>query len=164
MRTSQEIIMNRETLTFLPVSVNITHKKIVLIGGGKVAFHKASILSGFTDTAMVIAPEFHPGFYSLPFTLVKKRYDSEDLEDAFLVYICTERKELNALIKAECEKRNILANVCDTPMLCDFISPAVHKDGNITISVSSNAQNVRQSITIRNRIKTLVEEGVIEIS
>jgi siroheme synthase-like protein len=156
--------VSQEVLTFLPVSVNITHKKIVLIGGGKVAFHKASILSGFTDTARIIAPEFHPGFYSLPFTLVKKPYDPKDLEDAFLVYICTECKELNALIKAECEKRNLLANVCDTPMLCDFISPAVHKDGNITISVSSNAQNVRQSIRIRNRIKALVEEGILKIN
>ncbi|KAA6352644.1 Siroheme synthase [termite gut metagenome] len=155
--------MSQEVPAFLPVSVNITNKKIVLIGGGKVAFHKASILSGFTDKAVVIAPEFYPGFYSLPFTLVKKQYDSEDLEDAFLVYVCTEHKELNVLIKTECEKRKILTNVCDTPMLCDFISPAIHKNGNITISVSSNAQNVRQSINIRNRIKALIEEDVIEI-
>jgi siroheme synthase (precorrin-2 oxidase/ferrochelatase) len=37
-----------ENLQFLPVSVNITGKKIVLIGGGEVAFHKASIMYRFT--------------------------------------------------------------------------------------------------------------------
>ncbi|GHT24479.1 porphyrin biosynthesis protein [Bacteroidia bacterium] len=144
-------------MTFLPVSLNISDKRILLIGGGRVAFHKASVLQRFTDDATVISPAFHDGFASLPFRLVRKEYAPDDLEGAFLVYICTENAALNEAIKAECTKRGILASVCDHPALCDFISPAVWKSGNITIAVSSNAQNVRQSIALRDKIGKAIE-------
>lgn len=127
------------------------------------ALHKASILSRFTDRVRVVAPEFHAGFASLPFERAQKRYEPDDLTGAFLVYICTENEALNREIKGECARQGLLASVCDNPSLCDFISPAVHKEGNITIAVSSNAQNVRQSIDIRNQIRELVEKKVVKI-
>jgi siroheme synthase-like protein len=155
--------MNKKSLQFLPISINITQKKIVIIGGGKVAFHKATILSRFTSEATVVAPEFHPEFETLPFQLIQKEYETNDLEGAFLVYICTGNEALNAKIKTECEKRNLLASVCDNPLLCDFVSPAIYKEENMTIAVSSNAQNVRQSIAVRNQIRNLFENQLLEI-
>jgi siroheme synthase-like protein len=153
--------MDKETLRFLPVSINITDKKILLVGGGKVAFHKAGILSRFTDNAVVISPEFQEGFTGLPFTLIRKRYEPADLTGAFLVYVCTGDPSLNEQIKADCEKQGILASVCDNPALCDFVSPAIYRKGNMTVAVSSNAQNVRQSIDVRNQIQALAENGNI---
>jgi siroheme synthase-like protein len=140
-------------MTFLPVSINITGKQILLIGGGRVAFHKATVLQRFTDDVTVISPAFHEGFDALPFRLVRKEYAPEDLEGAFMVYICTENAALNKNIKAECARRRILASVCDHPALCDFISPAVWKSGNMTVAVSSNAQDVRKAIALRDKIQ-----------
>ncbi|MDR1809768.1 MAG: bifunctional precorrin-2 dehydrogenase/sirohydrochlorin ferrochelatase [Prevotella sp.] len=137
---------------FLPVSINITGKKILIIGGGKVGYHKASILSRFTDKAVIVSPDFHEGFETLPFERLKKEYEPSDLNGAFLVYICTENETLNAAVKTECERRSILASVCDNPALCDFISPAIYKNGDLTIAVSSNGKDVRRSIAIRNKI------------
>jgi siroheme synthase-like protein len=144
--------MNKDKLNFMPVSINITGKRILIIGGGKVGRHKATILSRFTSEATVISPVFHEGFETLPFERIQKQYEPNDLESAFLVYICTENESLNAKIKGDCEKRGILAGVCDNPALCDFISPAIYKNGDLTIAVSSNAQNVRRSIGIRDWI------------
>lgn len=155
--------MKREDLLFLPISINITHKRIVLIGGGKVAYHKATILNRFVNEAIIISPEFHEGFESLPFTLIEKRYEPSDLQGAFLVYVCTENESLNAEIKNECEKRGILTSVCDNPILCDFVSPAIYKNNNVTIAVSSNAKDVYQSIRIRNQIQELAEKSEIDI-
>jgi siroheme synthase-like protein len=150
-------------LQFLPVSLNITGKKIVLIGGGSVAFHKASTLRRFTDAVKVVAPEFHSGFASLPVELAQKAYEPDDLAGAFLAYICTENEALNEAVKNDCAARGILASVCDNPSRCDFISPAIHKDENVTIAVSSSAQSVRQSINIRNQIRALIEEKTVTI-
>lgn len=150
-------------LHFLPVSINITNKKIVIIGGGKVAFHKATILSRFTNQATVIAPEFDANFENLPFKRITKKYEASDLEGAFLVYICTGNEALNEEVKNECEKLHLLASVCDNPLRCDFISPAIYKEENMAIAVSSNAQNVRQSIDIRNQIQVLVDNKTLKI-
>lgn len=155
--------MNREDLQFLPISINVTNKKILLIGGGKVATHKGTIMARFVDNVTVIAPEFTPEIKKLPFTFIEKEYEKSDLEGYFLVYVCTGDHELNAQIKTDAEELEILTSVCDAPMLCDFVSPAIYTDGNLTISVGSNAQNVYQSVDIRNQIKELIENGQIHI-
>jgi precorrin-2 dehydrogenase/sirohydrochlorin ferrochelatase len=47
----------------------------------------------------------------------------------------------------------VLVSVCDDPSLCDFISPAIVRDENICIAVTSNATDVKRSIRIRDRVK-----------
>lgn len=155
--------MKKENLQFLPISINVTDKKILLIGGGKVATHKATILARFVDRVTVIAPDFTPEIKQLPFSFIEKEYEKNDLQGFFLVYVCTDNHELNKQIKADAESLGILTSVCDAPLLCDFVSPAIHKTGNISIAVSSNAQNVYQSVDIRNQIKQLIEDGRIHI-
>lgn len=144
-------------MTFLPININITDHRILIIGGGRVGLHKATILHRFTDEATVISPEFQKGFSDLPFTLVKKAYEPSDLDGAHLVYICTENHELNAQIKRDAEERHVLASVCDNPELCDFTSPAIYKDGDLLVAVSSNAKNVHLSIQTRDDIANFLQ-------
>lgn len=155
--------MTQQEMNFLPISINITNKKIVIVGGGKVGYHKATILNRFTDRATIISPEFHSGFESLPFELIKKKYEKSDLEGVFMVYVCTENETLNAQIKEDAEQIGVLASVCDNPPLCDFISPAIYKSDHVTIAVSSNARNVHQSVYIRNQIQKLVLDGNLKL-
>ncbi|MDR2679357.1 MAG: bifunctional precorrin-2 dehydrogenase/sirohydrochlorin ferrochelatase [Tannerella sp.] len=152
-----------EELNFLPVSVNITGRKILIIGGGKTGYHKATLLSRFTDRVTVVSPDFHEGFGDLPFELVRKEYERTDLEGAFMVYICTGDEALNARIKNDAGTLNVPASVCDSPALCDFISPAIYKEGDMTIAVSSNARNVRRSIAVRDRIRQLAQNGELSL-
>jgi len=51
----------------------------------------------------------------------------------------------------------MLVNIHDDPELCDFISPAIYKKENISISVSTNGIDALQSIAIRDKIKKMVE-------
>jgi siroheme synthase-like protein len=155
--------MNREELQFLPISINVTNRKILLIGGGKVATHKGTIMARFVDNVTVIAPEFTEEILKLPYIFVQKEYEKSDLEGFFLVYVCTGDHELNAQIKLDAEELGILTSVCDAPMLCDFVSPAIHKEGHLTISVGSNAQDVYKSVDVRNQITELIKNGTIHI-
>jgi len=49
----------RSHLKFLPVSLNITDKKILIIGGGKVASHKLAGIKSFSENITVLAPIVH---------------------------------------------------------------------------------------------------------
>lgn len=140
-------------MNFLPINIDIEGKKIVIIGGGKVGLHKANILHRFTDKAVVISPKFIDGFEKLPFQKQEKAYEPSDLDGATLVYICTGDHDLNRKIKKEAEERHVLASVCDSPEHCDFTSPAIFKQGEMTVAVASNARNVRKSIAIRDAIR-----------
>ena len=150
-------------MNFLPVSINISNRRILIVGGGKVAAHKAEILYRFTDQATVLAPEIDEKFQELPFLIKKKEYEPDDLNEFQLVYICTDNHELNRQIKKDAEGMGITASVCDAPDLCDFVSPAIYLNNNITIAVGSDAKEVKRSIAIRNRIKELIENGILRI-
>jgi precorrin-2 dehydrogenase / sirohydrochlorin ferrochelatase len=155
--------MEHEDLLFLPISVNVTDKKILLVGGGKVATHKAKILARFVRNVTVVAPAFTKEIQEQPFTFVEKAYEPGDLDGFFLVYVCTGDHGLNQQIHDDAAKAGILASVCDNPVLCDFISPAIHQVEYISIAVSSNARNVRHSVAIRNQIAQLIENDTIHI-
>jgi siroheme synthase-like protein len=146
------------SVSFLPVALRIEGRKILIIGGGHVGLHKATILSRFTREVTVISPDLLEGFEALPFTLVRKEYAPTDLADAFLVYICTEDKALNRRIHDDAAARGILTSVCDDPELCDVISPAILREDNLCIAVTSDGREVRRSIRIRDRIRRLAQE------
>jgi siroheme synthase-like protein len=138
---------------FLPVSVRIEGKELLVVGGGQVALHKAVILAGFTERVTVVAPDFVAGFEELPFRRHRKAFEACDLEGIFLTYICTGERVLNASIQAECARQGVLASVCDDVELCDFISPAIYREGYMTVAVSSDGRDVRHSIRLRDRLK-----------
>ena len=145
-------------MIFLPISLNITDKKILLIGGGRIAGHKIGFLEQFTRNISLLAIEVIDSIKAKGYAYQEKPYEKSDLEGAFLVYACTNITELNLRVKADAESLGILTNVVDNPKHCDFVSPAIYKHNHITVAVGSNAQDVYRSIAVRNKIKQWLEE------
>lgn len=152
----------KKAYNFMPIAIDISGRRIIIIGGGRVGCHKAQLLTRYTSEATVISKTFDEGFSRLPFTCVEKAYEPSDLDGAWLVYICTEDHSLNARIKEDARRRGILASVCDAPDLCDFVSPAIYKDGDLSVAVSSNARDVHRSIRVRNAIRQAAGEGTLD--
>ena len=75
------------SLRFLPVSLNITGKKILIVGGGKVASHKLAGIKGFSDQITVLAPYVNEDILNDPLLIIYlKKYEKRDLENFDLVY------------------------------------------------------------------------------
>ena len=144
-------------MKFLPISINITDKKILIIGGGRIANHKIGFLEQFSKNITVVGLEVIPEIKSRDITWIEKAYQKNDLTGFFLIYACTNIIELNQQVKNDAESLGILCNVVDNPKLCDFVSPAIYKKGIYTVAVGSNAQNVYKAIEIRNKIKSILE-------
>jgi precorrin-2 dehydrogenase / sirohydrochlorin ferrochelatase len=145
--------------SFMPIAINVKDKKILLIGGGKVALHKIESLQNYANNLFVIAREVDPSIKLINIKYKEKEYQKEDLNKSLLVYACTNNRSLNEQIRKDCIEAGILVNVVDNPGLCDFVSPAIHKHSNISIAVSSNGQNVYSSIGIRNHIRKFFQEN-----
>ena len=135
-------------MEYLPISIRISDARILIVGGGKVATHKAQILHRFTDKATVIAKEISDEIKALPFTTIERPFRDH---------------ELNHQIKDLASKRGILTSVCDDPAACDFISPAIYRQDNLTIAVGSDSRDVKRSIRVRNRIQQAIENGELDI-
>ena len=152
--------MGKYRYSFLPIGINIEGRRIVIAGGGNVALHKASIRSAYTENVTVVSPEFRTGFEELGFTLVPSELRPEHLEGAWLLYACTGDSAVNRQIRALAHERGILVSVCDSPSECDFISPAVFRDGCMTVAVGSDSRDVRRSIRVRDRVRELAGQGL----
>jgi precorrin-2 dehydrogenase / sirohydrochlorin ferrochelatase len=147
-------VLNKE---FMPVAIDISGKKIILLGGGRVALHKIQSLQQYHSDIHVLAIEVCDEIKSLGIHYTEKPYEARDLKGAFLVYACTNIKSLNEKVYNDCKERGILVNVVDNPPLCDFVSPAIYKQGFMSIAVTSNARSVYKSIELRNKIKSFLE-------
>ena len=141
-------------MSFLPISVNITNKQILIIGGGKVALHKIQLLSRFTHNFKVVAPDVLDEIKEMEAVEIENReYIESDLKGHLLVYATTDNYELNHRIAIEGKRYGCLVNVADNAQYSDFVSPAILKDGDMTIAVGSDGKNVKASIRLRNKIK-----------
>lgn len=151
--------MNR----FIPISINITNRKILIVGGGNVALLKASGLSRFTDNITILSPLVVDQLREYPFSFISKLYDSNDIDGYFMVYACTNKREINDQIKKDCNKTGILVVVCDNPSESDFVMPAICVTDDITIAVGTNGTSPKKGIKIRNQIQELIKFGTLKI-
>lgn len=147
-------------MNFLPISIDIAHESILIIGGGKVAIHKIESLEKFTRKIKVIAPEIRSEIRERKFIeVVEKVYEPSDLQGHLLVYAATCNHDLNSQIREDALNYRCLVNVVDKPANCDFISPAIYRKKNMTVAVSSNGENVFAAIEWRNKVKEIDERG-----
>jgi precorrin-2 dehydrogenase / sirohydrochlorin ferrochelatase len=144
---------------FLPINVRIDDKKILFVGGGKIAMHKIKTVEQYTRNITLLAPEIHDDLKNAGFEEIYKEYEKSDLAGFFLVYACTNNLELNRVIKQDASESGILVNVVDNRELSDFISPAVIKKDEMTIAISSNGENVKKSVEWREAIKSMLEKA-----
>lgn len=155
-------MMNQDNL-FLPLLINIKNKKILIVGGGKAALLKAKGICRFTNQIVIVSPDIILELLEFPFIFLKEAYKKDMVNDYFVVYICTDNSELNASIAEECQSKNILYTICDNPKDSLFVSPAIYKEGNITIAVGTNATSPTNAMYIRDQIQDVIRKGIIKI-
>lgn len=136
------------------IALDIKHKKITIIGGGKVAYRKAVLLSQEACNLYIISPKFIESFHSLDSCVhrINKRYEKGDCKGSLLVFIATNDTTLNEQIKADCKEEHILCNVVDNCSKSDFITPAQVIRGDLTLSVSTNGKSPALAAFIKNEL------------
>lgn len=143
---------------YLPISIDISDQKILIIGGGESALKKIRILQRFEANLEVVAENIIDEILSIGILCYKKRYEKSDLKGYLMLYSCTNNEELDTQIALDGKEAGVLVNIHDNPALCQFVSPAIYKEGNITVAVSSNAQDVYESIRLRNLVQKHLEK------
>ena len=84
------------------------------------------------------------------------KYRRRVLKGAFLVVAATPDRALNERIFRDAERRAMLCNVADVPELCNFILPAVHREGTIAVAVSTGGASPALAKRLREQIAEIV--------
>lgn len=143
--------------------INLADAPVVVVGGGVVAARKVTGLLAVNAAITVVAPELGEELRALheqgAFVWQQRGYQSGDLDDARLAFAAANVRAVNAQVAYDAARRHILCNVADDPNAGDFHLPAVHRDGDMVIAVSSSGQSPRRATSLRNRIAKWLAES-----
>ena len=136
--------------------------RILLIGGGAVALHKAKVLHDNQVSFELLAAEYSDGFTDLdphP-TMHLKRLTPTDLANFPVVVDATGDAEVRDLLLSERNKRHFLLNRVDSPEDCDFYFSALLNHGCLKIAVSTDGSRPAAAQAVRDRIATFIPKEV----
>lgn len=147
-------------MEFLPLFYSLRGKPCLLVGGGQIALRKALLLQKAGARVDVVAPEIIPALEQLVSecqgTLLRRPYQSGDINGHFLVVAATDEEALNQQVSREAHARQVPVNVVDNPQLCSFILPAIIDRSPIVVAVSSGGKSPVLARRLRSRIESLV--------
>jgi len=145
-----------------PIFLELSGRRVVLIGGGAVAARKAQVLLAAGARLVVVAERIDEMLTVLcrdkTAELIKSKYAKSYLAEAVLVVAATNNNQLNKQIYKDCQELEILCNVVDVPELCDFFVPAVVKRGNLQIAVSTDGYCPAYAGHLRKKLESVFTE------
>ena len=140
---------------FYPVSLDVVGRPCLVVGGGPVAARKARTLQECGATVTVIAPtlsgemeELVPSLHAVE----RRSYRPGDASTFRLVVTATGRPDVDGAVYADAEAAGVWVNSADDRAHSSFILPAVHRDGAVTVSVSTSGLSPALSSWLRTRL------------
>lgn len=137
---------------YLPLTLDITDQRILVIGGGDDAAKKVKILQRFTGNIDVLCQHPSQAMIDTGVVIRKESYKPHIILSYALVYVSTSDHALEERVVDDGRLLRVLVNVHDKPDKCRFISPAVFQHNEYTVAVGSNGRNVMEAINIRNKV------------
>jgi precorrin-2 dehydrogenase len=143
---------------YYPMMMNISGRRCVVVGGGKVAERKVASLLEAGAMVVLVSPAMTPLLSSMVksgmIEHVSRRYRKGDLKRAFLCVVATNDRRLQERIWKEAEDQGVLANIVDSDEDCDFLVPSYFRRGDLVVSISTSGK----SPALAKRIRKDLEE------
>lgn len=151
-------------MAYYPIFVDMTDKRVLVVGGGHVAEEKVAGLlrADAAGRITVVAPKLRPSLQRLlaegKIDLIQRDYREGDMEGFDFVMVATDDGRVNAEIAAEGRRRRIWVNAADDPKNCDFILPAVVRQGQIVVAASTGGASPALARRLREELTDFLSE------
>lgn len=152
--------MKNET-GYFPLFMDISDKKIVVIGGGNIAARRVKVLSQFCRNLTVVAPRIHPDLLTLEekgqIRVIRREYEREDIYDAWMVLATTDQHKLNEEIYSVAKCLGALVNVASNREKCDFHFSGIVKKNHFVVGINASGMDHKGAARLKKRIEEAVE-------
>jgi uroporphyrin-III C-methyltransferase/precorrin-2 dehydrogenase/sirohydrochlorin ferrochelatase len=145
---------------FYPVFLNLTARHVVVIGGGSLAEEKVTGLLAAGCRVTVVSDTLTTGLEQLAadgrVEVRARAYTPGDLADAHIAFAADEDRSINAAVWREAEERGVLLNAVDDTPHCHFIAPAIHRQGDVVIAISTGGASPALAVHLRKLMQRLI--------
>ncbi|MCU0530802.1 MAG: bifunctional precorrin-2 dehydrogenase/sirohydrochlorin ferrochelatase [Syntrophales bacterium] len=144
-------------MRYYPIGLDISDRRCLVVGGGEVGQRKAERLLECGARVTVVGRELTPGLEGLVregrIGHIAADYAEEHLEGVFLVIGATDDGDVNERIFRDARHRGVLANIVDDPGRCDFILPALCRQGELVITVATGGRSPALAKKLRQELE-----------
>jgi len=153
-------------MSYFPAFLKLDGKKILIVGGGNIAYEKLVHLLDFTDDIDLIALDFSNEMlqkiqeYNLNFE--QRAYKEGDIAKYAIVIIAVDNIPLQSQIFEESKEYKCLCNAVDSVDYCDFIFPSYIKKDDLTIAVSTSGASPAMAKHLRRYLQELIPASIGE--
>lgn len=141
-------------------------QQVLVVGGGGVALRKVQTLLQHGAYVHIVSPRLVPELKELidekTCFWVEKDYSVEDIQEAILVFSCTDIEEVNAQVAADANAHQRPVNVVDAPEKCSFIVPSIMEQGDLKIAVSTGGSSPIVARQVRTELQALYGQEMAE--
>ncbi len=153
-------------MSYFPALLNLKNKRVLVIGGGKIASDKIGHLLDFTTDITIIAPAINETTKNYiqkhNLTYHQRAYRYGDIEGFFIVIVAVDNLSIQEAAYKECQERGALCNAVDSVDYCDFIFPSYIKEGDLIIAFSTSGTSPALSKYLRRAIQKLIPKDIKE--
>lgn len=151
-------------MAYFPLFIDLDGADVLLVGGGSTAHRKMETLLEFGAKVTVVSPKFTGDFAAAQ--TVEAPFRPEFLADRSyaLVIAATDSGAVNHEVCEAAKARNIPVNSVDDRENCTFFFPAILKDGDVVVGISSGGKSPLVVQAMKERIRSVFPKGIGKIN
>ncbi|HWE69169.1 MAG TPA: bifunctional precorrin-2 dehydrogenase/sirohydrochlorin ferrochelatase [Acidimicrobiales bacterium] len=158
-----------------PVSLVVSGRGCLVVGGGTVAARKVEGLLDCGAWVTVVAPEVGEAVHALGtglagtdstarLTIETRPYRSPEAADYRLVVTATGHPEVDHAVFADADAAGVWVNSADDVGNCSVLLPAVHRAGTVTVAVSTGGASPTLARWLRTRAAATLDFDVAVVA
>ena len=152
---------------WFPLFINLENKKVLVIGGGKIAAKKiGKILEYGADITVVTENVVEEELLQLENVKIENNKKIENdkseikklVKEYFLVITTTDNEELNENVAKVCDYNGILINNVSSKTKMNTMFGGIVKNDEFQIAVSTGGKNCRRSRAMKSEIQKILDK------
>ncbi len=128
-------------MKYYPLFMDLRGRRVVVVGGGKVAERKVRGLLRVQAAVHVVSPDLTPGLSMLAakkkIAVTPRAYQAGDVDRAVLVFAATNDPATQQAIRRDAEAAGGLVNLADNRQDSSFLVPASFSRGDLMVALST---------------------------
>jgi siroheme synthase-like protein len=144
-----------------PLFLRLEGRRVLFVGGGKVALEKAEAFKLVGATLAVVAPEVEADLTLLADSVERRAFRDSDVDQAWLV-VAAATPEVNRSVKASADARRIFVVAVDNPENGSALGAAQFCRAGLTLAISSNGRAPALVALLRRALEEVIPEDIHE--
>jgi siroheme synthase-like protein len=147
-----------------PLALKLDGKEVLVLGAGRIGTGKAALLVEAGARVTIVARERLAEVPLGVASFEEREYRDGDLRGFSLVVSATGDSTVNDRVVDEASREGIWLNVVDDPERSDFYFTAVHRDGDVTVSVSTEGSSPALAQELRSLIAKRLPHNLADVA